>query len=1023
MQIYASKKRFPLQVYLLNTPQVRWAGRSLQIPRRQTRGLIFLLASLLRPFPREQLCYLFWENSPEAVARRNLTRLLTHLRLELPDPELLLTYDDEVTLDPQRVWSDTVHFEQLCNTQDPFHRYNAIHEAVELYQRPFLYGFTIPNNSEFDNWTSQRRRTCEQMCLKVLEELLESCTRQGDFLKAIEYARRYLTIDELAEHIHRRLIELYQSSGNRSAALRQFEICTTILERELGVQPMDETRQVYQAVLRGERSWSVASPPQPAWSTLPGLNLPLIGREDALEELKQAYQACLQNRGRIVLISGEAGIGKSRLVEDFAARLQDNAMILASSGSPEGQTMPYQVIIEALRPVLRAAPLTMELPPAWLSEASHLFPELCNYYPDLPSPAPGPSELVRSRIWESLRQMLFSLASGPLPLVLFLDNLQWVDSTTLDWLVYLGRQLKQPLSPWRPPLIVAAYNPYQGQSLEQLRLHLQREAVIHEIVLPGLERQHILEILSYYVDSAEHVFEFAGRLQQATGGNPFFITEILRAMLETGQFEGDLGKLRDLPLPASVQHAINMRLSQLSAMARQVLEASSVLKPGFVLDLVQHTAGRQAIETLNVLEELTARNLLVEQEGRFSFHHHLIRNVIYQDLSYWRRRLLHRRAAEALLHQPAVEPANLAWHFEQAEDLNQAAHFALEAAERARGVFAHVEADQHYRRARALLNQAAAAEDSPSILSANRSMQLRVLEGLCWKARLLGDMSRYSDHLQEISLLAELIGDELVCAHLCWHQALVHRWFCRYKEAISVAEQGLKLSRAVGEAWCEAMCFRELGLSQRCLSEYAPAQEALQAALAGFSAAQDPLYETHTLGNLSTLFWMKGEPATAMDYARQALARCEVEGLVFERRLALGDMGAAAIALGEWELARSCLEESLEIARNISDRTQEIFCLGHLGWLELQTGQFTTALVNLETGLEMAETVGSLREQGWFYAGLAETYQQLDDLAGAEQAARRAMQLGEASHNPHILHIARHIQHTIRSADRSLDFP
>ncbi len=441
------KLKASLRIYLLGPPRVEWAGRPLYIPRRQARALLYRLATQPQPVPREHLCFLFWPDTPDASARRNLTRQLTHLRRALPAPEVLMTSGDQVTLDPDRVWSDTAAFERLCATPDGESRLlreagflDALQQAVDLYRGSFLAGFSLGRSPEFEAWASMEQRALEHQCLETLSALTVQYAARSEYDPAIACARRYLAIDDLAEETHRRLIELYAAAGDRSAALRQYERCTEALERELGVDPLPETRAVYEAVLAGKPSPGVAPVTEPTWTTLPSLDVPLVGRDRALRTLEQVYARTHGGQGRVVLISGEAGIGKSRLMQEFATRLRGHALVLTGAAYADAQMMPYQPIAEALRSALSVERFTFDIPPIWLSEASRLLPELRALHPDLPPPMEaGPAE-ARARLFEALSQLTLGLADGWHPVLLCLDDLHWADGTTLDWLAHPGAQ-------------------------------------------------------------------------------------------------------------------------------------------------------------------------------------------------------------------------------------------------------------------------------------------------------------------------------------------------------------------------------------------------------------------------------------------------------------------------------------------------------------------------------------------------------------------------------------------------------
>jgi tetratricopeptide (TPR) repeat protein len=311
-------------------------------------------------------------------------------------------------------------------------------------------------------------------------------------------------------------------------------------------------------------------------------------------------------------------------------------------------------------------------------------------------------------------------------------------------------------------------------------------------------------------------------------------------------------------------------------------------------------------------------------------------------------------------------------------------------------VFAHSEARAYLERALACLEQEAAHLQELEAMATNRRLRIQALYERGWVLRLLGDMDAYTRDSREVARLAELQGDRHTLAHLRWREAYTHRWFCCYADAQEVAKEGLHLSRAADDTLLEAMCQRELGLAARETGDHLQAQTSLERALQLFVDLDERVHEIHTLGNLSTLCWCLGEYERAMNLARQAMIRCEEALLPLECRLPLGDMGAAAAALGERDQARAWLLESLAISRQVADLTQEIFCLGHLGWLAVRLGRPDEALEHLEAALTLAESIDSRAEQSWLWSGLAEAHRLAGDMDLALESGRQALSLAEA---------------------------
>jgi tetratricopeptide (TPR) repeat protein len=262
-------------------------------------------------------------------------------------------------------------------------------------------------------------------------------------------------------------------------------------------------------------------------------------------------------------------------------------------------------------------------------------------------------------------------------------------------------------------------------------------------------------------------------------------------------------------------------------------------------------------------------------------------------------------------------------------------------------------------------------------------------------------MELYTRDLDEEALLLQQMGTADALAHLRFRQAYTHRWFCRYDQARAAAEEGLCLSRDLGDRPLEARCSREDGLAAPESGDYQEARLALEGALDPGTEFGDTALQVHLLGYLATLHWYLGEHERSLGLGRRALARCDNAEVAFHRRIPLGDIGAAASALGDVGLAQRSLLESLETARQVSDRTQEILCQLHLGWLEIKLEQPTKALELLTAGLALAERIESCTEQSRLLSGLAEAYRLKGDPQQATEHITRALALAQQTKRPY----------------------
>lgn len=710
-------------VKLFGAPSFNWHGTPFELARRQARALLFHLAADAGPIPRGRLTFLFWPDHDDRKARQNLTRLLSFVRGALPDPDLLVTGRDLLGLDDRRCDSDCRRFHQLLVQGDE----TSLAAAVELYQGEFLSGFDLPGAAEYENWLLGEQGRYERLYLATLAQLVDGYAASGRHRLAIDYAQRYLVADELAEEMHRRLIGLYAAAGDRAAAQQQYELCLAVLDRELGVDPLPETRSAYEAAL-AERLPAIIPAPspvvEPEWTILPSLDLPLIGRDQAMGELERAYGA-LANGG-VIFIGGEPGVGKSRLLQDFAAARPDR-LVLTGNSHPRSSDLPYQPIAQALRLALPYPDLWRDIAGIWLAEARVILPELGDLFPDLPKPRPVGTDQAQARLFEALSRIVVHQA-GQRPLLLCLDDLHWADQATLDWLDYLAGRL-----PGSQVCIMATFRSQEAQPLAGLRQTLRRAGLQAEVSLTGLSIEAIGVILSQLPATGSQLQApssqppapgprppapspqpLATAIHQATSGNAYFVLETIRTLIENDQL-GDPPV--ELPLPNTVREVIEGRLGRLGALARQLIEAAAVLQPDLTAALLELTAGRSEEELVDGLDQLVARQMLRPVGEGFAFQHELLRGVVYDGLTVWRRRMLHRRAAGALADLSEANQreslAHIAGHYEAAGEIDPAVSYYGQAARQAQQQHAYREAASLARHA---LDLSSAGDPDPALL-------------------------------------------------------------------------------------------------------------------------------------------------------------------------------------------------------------------------------------------------------------------------------------------------------------------
>jgi DNA-binding SARP family transcriptional activator len=603
--------------------------------------LAYLLVNRAAPQSRHHLAFLFWPDSTDTQALTNLRNLLYRLRQVLPDADQFLHTDGQTlqwqvnapfTLDVAAFEDALARAEQAEQSTDPAAAQAALEEAAALYP-----GDLLP--SCYDDWIMRERERLHQAFSHAMDRLISLLEEGRDYRAAASYTERLLQHDPLHEATYRRLMQLHALTNDRAGALRVYHTCATILQRELAVEPSPATREAYERLL--QPGTGLEPPPASPVELVPVS--PLVGRHQEWMELRKVWHSASAGHPRFALISGEAGIGKTRLAEELVQWVERQGITAASARcyAAEGEL--------AYAPVatwLRARPLP-SLDPVWRSEIARILPELLVQQPGLRPPSPLTETWQRQWLFEALTRAILGSSQ---PLLLLIDDLQWCDQETLEWLHYLMRFDSQARL-----MIVGTLRMEElsdDHPLASLLRTLRRAGRLAEIYLDPLNEAETIAL-------AESV---AGRkidpgvamcLYEETEGNPLFVVETVRAGLPTATRETESGDLVCIPhpLPSRVQDALSERLAQLSSPARELVNVAAIIGREFTFAVLAAAAeldgGEDAL--IQAIDELWQRRIVREQGAdAYDFSHHKLREVVLASMSPARRRLLRRHLANAL---------------------------------------------------------------------------------------------------------------------------------------------------------------------------------------------------------------------------------------------------------------------------------------------------------------------------------------------------------------------------------------
>jgi tetratricopeptide (TPR) repeat protein/transcriptional regulator with XRE-family HTH domain len=663
-------------------------------------------------------------------------------------------------------------------------------------------------------------------------------------------------------------------------------------------------------------------------SSIAAGNTPLVGRLNEFGQLVGLLARLTSSEGHVGLIEGEAGIGKSRLLQEISRYASERSICTLHTNCYEiERAMPYQPVIDLVgQAVDLCTTATLQtLPPIALAEIAALVPAAGERFPNLPALSTDFPEARQVRLFGAIVRLLDVLGSGR-QLMITVDDIHWVDDTSRQFLHYLARHV-----PARPLLLILAYRGEEVNTDENLTSFIQslgRET--HASHFP-LARLSVADAESMVARLAQERLRTSGLgawLHRESEGNPLFMTSILYSLAEQNALPVDSGgqdgtqadfiasSRGDHPLPEALRASVRARINRVPRETRAKLEIAAVLGRRFDFELLQAVTNEPQATLLDAIDLLVRRQLLREEQdgGVYDFSHDKVREVVYLDIGSTRRMLLHRTVAEAIErsqgHELHERTASLAEHYVRGQVWSKGIRYLVQAAEQSQRLFA-------------------------------------MRPALRWFDRAVTLADAHPDAMEEQERLA-LIEQRGVARAMAGQTA----------GAVADFERVIDVARGRGENERVRNLLIELGMTYRRADAYEQATGCLNEALAASRAMGDDRHAADTLYHLGTVAWSNGRNRHAIQYHQEAVEICE--------RLGLSDLvavqafhgrGEAHFANAEPMPAIECFTRSLDYARGIGDRSYESENLMMIGWASLGimgSGNYTRARDSYEAALTIA---------------------------------------------------------------------
>ncbi|GAB4424173.1 MAG: hypothetical protein OHK0015_02660 [Chloroflexi bacterium OHK40] len=749
--------------------------------------------------------------------------------------------------------------------------------------------------------------------------------------------------------------------------------------------------------------------------------LPLGGREEQLATLERMLTGVAAGTPgpHTLLISGEAGIGKSRLLGALLARAAASWRTLIAACQEPYQSEPYAPLVDLTTHALRA--LDTEMRQALLGPNAAtlaMLPGLEQLAAPGGAAADPESAPSRRRLFRALCELFVGLCADQ-PLLLAIEDVHWCDAATLSFLPVLAEALAG-----QPAVLVLTYKSDETPPLLAAALaDLDRRRLAVELSLPPLSRTEVHALLRALFGTERPLPALLlDTLYGLSDGNPFFVEEIAIGMLASGPVGPDGGawlarSAADVPIPRTVQEAVRRRCAELSPAAHEVLTIAAVLGRRFSFAILHQATGHDEGALLTLLKELIGARLITEESAeQFAFRHALVRAAIYNGLLLRERRLLHRRLAEALA-QAASYPGDLAHHFAEAGNWEQALHYAEIAAAQAHQIHAPhevvaflthaVEAARHvsgvplspllHRRGQAyeiLGDFAAARADYESALAMAEASgriedewQALLDLGFLWSSR---DSARAGVYLRRMLDRARQLGDPTLLARSLNRFGNWHMNLDRAETARRLHEEALAIFERLGDERGLAETLDLLGVSCFIAGEMSRGAAYFNRALALWQACDDRQGFVHSTIQLAMRPEYDLEAIAAVPLAPYVASLQQAVELAAAMRWRVGEalarmhLGAHLIVLGEYGPALDLLQQSHALATEIEHQEGLVHCDAELGVLHLELLCLPEAIAYLQRAVERARATGLYALTGTTISLLARAYALQQNLEQAE---------------------------------------
>src|SRR5829696_5212700 len=983
-----------LEIKLLGEFQVWRDGelvRSEEWNRQKTRSLLKLL--LTKPgyaFSKDEIVEALWPGVAPDSAQHSLRTTVGLLRRAL-EPELKRGSESRYVLGKRPGYSfdeqadcrvDAWDFEEHRKRAEAALKTENFEAAIEEYRAALdLVRGEYLEEDPYEEWAMQARLVWRERHLSVLSGLAECLALKGNYTEAIGLCERALAIDRFGEEVRRRLMLYRYCAGEQALALQTYRDYARTLKEELGTVPPPDLARLKEMIEARDVPGgdTLRRYPKPRRAVRFPYSLSrthFAGRDAEYASLVERLRETVTGQGGAVAVEGEAGVGKTRLVEEFLGHAKAKGARVLSGRCYERELGP------PLEPVTDALGQT--------AETGDVVSALSDHREADPGGEWGANPYGVARIYQALTEELVREAERGQALILFLDDVQWADPATLDFIPYLARRIQD-----RRVLLVFTFRREEAPALSGWLGRLAGRRAVRTVSLDRLAPADLAQIIgrmsSGRFNELSSLTEF---LHQHSEGNPFYATEYLRWLIEAGAVEIDSHRriqalrddaLEEDALPSGVRSLIQARFGSLREEAREIVELASVVGRGFDLTLLGGAAGRDEDEAFDLIEPLLDAGLVVETGPEtYYFSHDKLRQVLYEDLVSRRRRKLHLRVAR-VLEEDGGEPAELAHHYLRARKWEKALEYLTLAAQTAEHAYAWESALQDNTRASEVARELQGFEE-----------KRLGLDLLASRERMLEHMDRLQerrDTIEEMFALATRLGDRRRIADAHTRRIGVLRALSEPEGAASAAQAAISIYQELEDRTGEARVHRELGYVLWTNRDHAGALEANFRALRLHRELNDRRGEAGDGGNIAQVYRSMKDHEEALRWAEEAVSIDRELGDRLGETFKMNIMATIHQERGDLEAALSLHLRALSSVTELRAKNLQIAEHMNCGRLYLLLGNTRAALKHFSAASRLGRELGFGRDEGYALVNVGVALEQMGDTEGAEKAYTKSVGL------------------------------